>query len=221
MDLNAWMEEYRAAVEAAFGSRVVCLGLQGSQARGEATPESDIDAVLVLDRLAPADLARYREAVCGLPCREKLCGFVGGKEELLGWEPGDLFALYSDTAPLVGDLEFLRPLAGPDAARCCVRNGACAIYHACVHDLLHERSPELLAGLQKAAFFALRAAWYCRTGRIVKQRCELAPLLPPAQRALLEGDPADLDGLGGRLLEWAGRTIRTGEGLDPDAAGRA
>ena len=40
MDLNAWMEEYRAAVEAAFGSRVVCLGLQGSQARGEATPES-------------------------------------------------------------------------------------------------------------------------------------------------------------------------------------
>jgi len=121
----------------------------------------------------------------------------------------------------VGDLEFLRPLAGPDAARCCVRNGACAIYHACVHDLLHERSPELLAGLQKAAFFALRAAWYCRTGRIVKQRRELAPLLPPAQRALLEGDPADLDGLGGRLLEWAGRTIRTGEGLDPDAAGRA
>ena len=31
MDLNAWMEEYRAAVEAAFGSRVVCLGLQGEK----------------------------------------------------------------------------------------------------------------------------------------------------------------------------------------------
>lgn len=215
------MKEYKAALEGVFGARVVCLGLQGSQGRGEATPESDIDAVLVLDRLAPADLAAYREAVRGLPCREKLCGFVGGREELLRWEPGDLFALYSDTTPFVGDLEFLRPLAGPDAARCCVRNGACAIYHACVHDLLHERSPQLLAELQKAAFFALRAAWYCSTGQLVKRRRDLAPLLPPAQRALLEGDPADLDGLGGRLLEWAAETIRTGEGLGDGTAAQA
>lgn len=207
MEIKDWMEDYRRAVEAAFGPRVVCIGLQGSQGRGEAGPESDIDAVLILDRLGPGDLAAYRRAVEALPCREKLCGFVGGKKELECWEPGDLFALYTDTLPLTGDLEFLRPRLGAQAARACVRNGACAIYHACAHNLVHERSPEVLAGLQKAAFFALRADRFCRTGQLVRRRCDLLPLLAPHQRELLEGDPARLDELGGRLLEWAAGAI--------------
>lgn len=38
MDLQPRRTAYTAAVEAAFGSRIVCLGLQGSQARGEAGP---------------------------------------------------------------------------------------------------------------------------------------------------------------------------------------
>ena len=82
-DIKNWLEQYRRTVEAAFGERICFLGLQGSRARGEAGPDSDIDVVLVLDRLAPEDLARYRQAVAALPDRALLCGFLSGREELL------------------------------------------------------------------------------------------------------------------------------------------
>ena len=84
-ELNPWLEQFTAAVSRAFPDRVVCIGLQGSRGRGEAGPESDIDMVVILDRLEYGDLARYREAVAQLPHRELLCGFVSGREELLAW----------------------------------------------------------------------------------------------------------------------------------------
>ncbi len=34
--------------------------------------------------------------------REKICGFISGKEELLSWEKADVFQFYYDTEPLVG-----------------------------------------------------------------------------------------------------------------------
>ena len=43
----------------------------------------DIDAVLILDEFTPEDLRRYRHMLDTLPEREKICGFVSGREELL------------------------------------------------------------------------------------------------------------------------------------------
>ena len=45
-----------------------------------------------------------------LPDRELICGFLSGKEELLNWEPSDLFQFYYDTKPLKGCLDELLPL---------------------------------------------------------------------------------------------------------------
>ena len=86
------------------------MGLQGSRARGEAGAESDIDTVLILDELSASDLARLRQAVAELPERDKLCGFVSGKEELRSWERSELFQFYNDTRPIFGSLDFLLPL---------------------------------------------------------------------------------------------------------------
>ena len=57
--IEGWMREYIAAVQERFGRRVRFIGLQGSFARGEAGPGSDIDAVLILDRVEAADLTAY------------------------------------------------------------------------------------------------------------------------------------------------------------------
>ena len=54
--IDRWMEEYRRAAEERFGERIWFMGLQGSYGRGEATEESDIDVVLILDRLDTSDL---------------------------------------------------------------------------------------------------------------------------------------------------------------------
>ena len=55
-DFEAWLRQYRAAVEEVFGERIVCIGLQGSRGRGEAGTGSDIDMVLVLDDVSAEDL---------------------------------------------------------------------------------------------------------------------------------------------------------------------
>ena len=41
-DLDRWLDKYIEAVDAAFGARIVFIGLQGSYARGEAHEGSDI-----------------------------------------------------------------------------------------------------------------------------------------------------------------------------------
>ncbi len=89
--IDAWMEEYQRAVKERFGGRVWFIGLQGSFGRGEATEGSDIDAVLILDTVSAADLQAYGDLLDGLPQRDRVCGFVSGREELLAWEPSDLF----------------------------------------------------------------------------------------------------------------------------------
>ena len=71
-NLQHWLDDYVSAVDAAFGARIEFIGLQGSYARGEEHEGSDIDVVLILDKLAPEDLALYREAIASLPQRAAL-----------------------------------------------------------------------------------------------------------------------------------------------------
>ena len=52
------MEEFQRALAQTFPGRLWFVGLQGSRARGEATAESDIDVVVVLDALAAEDIRR-------------------------------------------------------------------------------------------------------------------------------------------------------------------
>ena len=213
MDIRHWMDGFTAAVRQAFGGRVYCIGLQGSHARGEAGPDSDIDTVVILDRWAPDDWARYGAVLDSLPGRERVCGFVSGRDELLCWDAAELFGFYYDTVPWYGDLDALKTRFTMADARRAVRTGACGIYHACAHNRLHERDAALLQGLYKAAFFTLRADWFCRTGEFIRAGRALLPRLEGEGAAILaaglDGAAGDLDTQSQQLLAWAGGLIRT------------
>lgn len=49
--LRVLMEELKAGLQAIYGSRLKGVYLYGSYARGQADPESDLDALVVLDRI--------------------------------------------------------------------------------------------------------------------------------------------------------------------------
>lgn len=211
-DWRAWLEEYRAMVLDLFGERVRFLGIQGSRARGEAGAESDIDVVLVLvlDRLEPEDLERYRRGLESLPERALVCGFCSGAEELGNWDRGDRFQFWYDTVPLLGRLEDIFPAPDRSDARRSALAGACALYHLCVHNSLHGRDPEVVRQAAKGARFALQAAHFARTGVYLRRREELDAGLVGADAALWaalqrEEDP---DGRTAVLLRWCGETIR-------------
>lgn len=206
MELEQWLQAYLQMVQTLFGERICCVGLQGSYGRGEAGADSDIDVVLILDRVSDVDLKRYRQAADRLQQREKLCGFVSGRVELEHWDRAELVSFYYDTVPLQGNLDFLLPLLHPADVRRAVLTGACGIYHACSHNFLHEQSPELVLQLQKAAFFTLRVAQFERTGMFVKQRRELLPLLRPEEQRLLQLQ-TDWQQMSDWLLQWSSQMI--------------
>lgn len=197
-DLDRWLDKYIEAVDAAFGARIVFIGLQGSYARGEAHEDSDIDVVLILNSLTLDDLALYKSAIAGLEERTKICGFVSGTE-----------ALY-------GDLEFIAFLTGDADAERALHTAACNIYHACVHNFVHEESAEVLKTLYKSVFFALQAKHYLETGAYIAKRKDLANKLQGEDLKILtcpaqfktKITPAEFSAYSGLLLNWAAAVIK-------------
>ena len=214
--MEAWMQQLTYRLHDAFGPRLRFVGLQGSRARGEAGPESDIDAVVILDAVSLADLRAYRALLAGMPEREKVCGFYGGQAELARWDRGDLFQFIHDTIPFYGDLSALTPPLGREEARRAALKGACDIYHGCTHGLLFDRDTAALRALYKMAAFALRAVYFCRTGEYIFRTDDLRERLTPPEARLLDGieaartltgDGAAYEELCDRLRRWAADTI--------------
>ena len=110
IDLTSFLSEYLQKLDSTFGNRVWFVGLQGSYGRGEATETSDIDMGVILDELTVQDLQRYRSMLDTLPNRELVCGFLSGRQEILNWDPADLFQFYHDTIPIHGTLDALLPM---------------------------------------------------------------------------------------------------------------
>lgn len=186
MDMGAWMAQYLEAMKAQFGERLRFVGLQGSRARGEAGPQSDIDVVAILDRLTPEDLCQYGKQLDALPQRHLICGFLSGWTELMNWDAGELFYFYHDTRPYYGSLEPLRSRLSVASVKAAICRDVGGIYHGCVHNLLHERDEHLLRGLYKGAVFALRGLHYCRTGQVLSSRSQLMAALPESDRSIVQ-----------------------------------
>ena len=207
MDVWAWMAELEERLRGAFGERLRFVGLQGSRARGEAAADSDIDAVVVLDRLDGGDLRAYRAVLAQMQEREKACGFFAGWDQLAAWEPSDLFGLVYDTSPLMGSLEALRERIGPEDVRRAVRIGACNLYHGAVHNALHGRDSGALAQLYKSAAFVLRAKAFAETGAYPRTHAALRELLAGEERRALDDAMAMRSGAAGDFDAWTERLI--------------
>ena len=61
IDIESWINRFLISLEQYFGSRTEFVGLQGSYGRGEATDSSDIDIVVILDKLSADDVRKYNE----------------------------------------------------------------------------------------------------------------------------------------------------------------
>jgi len=185
-NINTWMKGYLDGLKALFGSRLLFAGLQGSYGRDEATAGSDVDAVVILDQATPGDLKAYGAMLDTLLHREKVCGFISGRQELLNWERSDLFQFYHDTTPVFGSIDFLLPQINKEDIHRAIRIGACNIYHLCGHNMVHEKDAEILKNLFKSAAFTVQAVYCDQTGAYIKQKAELIPLLQPQEREILQ-----------------------------------
>ena len=214
IEIKSWIHTFLNALNDTFGERTYFVGLQGSYGRGEARDTSDIDVVVILDQLSASDIDTYNTMLNGLPHRELICGFLSGKNEILNWEPSDLFQFYYDTTPIQGSLDELLSRIDPSAVDRAIKIGACNIYHGCVHNMLHEKSDDGLRGLYKSASFVVQAIVFQQTGKYVKYQNELLQVTSDEEHRIVEifialknGGAVDFHSMSEVLLEWSKKWI--------------
>ena len=213
-DINSWLEEFLQKLNETFKSRVWFVGLQGSYGRGEATETSDIDVVVILNEFTVADIQAYNQLLDTLPHRELICGFVSGKDEIMNWEPADLFQFYHDTTPIKGSLDELLPKIDSVAVDRAIKIGACNIYHGCVHNMLHTKNDDILKGLYKAASFVVQAIVFKQTGDYIKHQNQLLQAALLEEKVVIETflkykncETVDFNSASEILFEWSKKWI--------------
>ena len=186
IDVTGWMQNFLQTLNETFANRVWFVGLQGSYGRGEATETSDMDIVVILDELSAADIQAYHDLLDTMPHRELLCGFLSGKEEIMNWEPSDLFQFCHDTTPLRGSLDAVLAAVDEGAVNRAIKIGACNIFHGCVHNMLYEKSEDILRGLYKSASFVVQAIAFRQTGSYISRQTELLQAVSSDERVIIE-----------------------------------
>ena len=214
IEITTWMNGFLRSINETFGDRVWFVGLQGSYGRGEATETSDIDVVVILDELSTADIKAYNDMLDTLSHRELICGFLSGKDELLNWEPSDLFQFCHDTTPIKGSLDEVMAVVDAAAVNRAIKIGACNIYHGCIHNILHEKSEDILKGLYKSASFVVQAIAFKQTGNYISHQKDLLLVVSSDERTIVEnffslknGKPVEFSVMSETLFAWSKKWI--------------
>lgn len=215
IDIKLWMEHLIYLLKETFGERIYFVGLQGSYGRDEATEASDIDAVVILNKLTVDDIKKYSNMIESLPNRELICGFLSGKDELINWEPSDLFQFYYDTTPIIGTLDELLAKIDDAAVDRAIKIGACNIYHGCIHNMLYEKSDDIVRGLYKAASFVIQAVVFKDTGKYIRYQKDLLRVVNSEEKqilnhfiALKNGSSVKFEIMSDHLFNWVKKLVK-------------
>ena len=208
MDISIFMESFKDNLLSLFNDNLLFLGIQGSYGRGEAKETSDIDPVIILQHCGKDEILKYRAYIDTLPVKNILCGFVSSIDELWAWESADRAQLILDTKPVYRDFAELCPRITMDDIRRAVLQGACAIYHASSHNILHARNWSILPELYKSARFTIRMKHYLQTGVYISAFRELITVVDEEEKTILETQNPDAENDAFILLEWASKAMR-------------
>ena len=214
VDITTWMNDFLQNLNHTFENRVWFVGLQGSYGRGEATETSDIDVVVILDELSAMDIQTYNKMLDTLPHRELICGFLSGKDDIMNWEPSDLFQFCHDTTPIKGSLDEVMAVVDENAVNRAIKIGACNIFHGCIHNMLHEKNEDILRGLYKSASFVVQAIVFKQTGNYIKHQEELLTVATHNEQVIIniflslkKGGTVDFTPMSETLFAWSKKWI--------------
>ena len=205
-------------LKAAFGERLIYIGLQGSYLRGEATADSDIDIMAVIDNLSVDDLQAYRDVLVSVGNFDKSCGFICSKEDLKNWNPLEISHLLHTTKDYYGILKNLMPEYTETDIRNFIKLSLNNLYHELCHRYIHAERDYNISKLPitcKSVFFILQNMYYLKSGNFVMTKRELLEYLQGKDRTMLElslalqnNSGCDFDKAFGMLFEWCQRAIQ-------------
>ena len=146
--------------------------------------------------------------------RERICGFLSGKDDIMNWEPSDLFQFCYDTIPIKVTLDDVLTVVDECAVNRAIKIGDCNIFHGCIHNMLHEKSDDILRTLYKSASFVIQAIVFKQTGNYIKHQEELLTVANPDEQAIIntflclkKGGTVDFAPMSETLFAWSKKWI--------------
>lgn len=186
--LQSYLDRLVSECRTAFGDRLLYVGLQGSYLRGEAHTDSDIDIMLVLDRMSVDDMETYRDILKRIGYYEKSCGFICGADELKRWNPLEVCQLSHTTKDIFGCLTDHLPIATRTDEINYVKYSLGNLYHELCHRYIHadrEKNRERFRNSCKGIFFLLQNLHYLESGTFAVTKEELRSLVSEEDRIVL------------------------------------
>ena len=172
-----------------FDERLIYVGLQGSYLRGEATENSDIDIMVILDELTVSDLKSYRSVIQCLGDFEKSCGFICSKSDLANWNPLEICHVLNSTKDYYGALcDYIPSYTETDICNF-IKVSVNNLYHEICHRYIHadeNKSAARLHGSYKSVFFILQNLMYLKFGKFAATKAELLACLTGDDFAVLK-----------------------------------
>jgi len=143
-----------------------------------------------------------------------VCGFLSGKDDIMNWEPSDLFQFCHDTTPIKGSLDEVLTFVDEIAVNRTIKIGACNIFHGCVHNMLIDKNEDILRGLYKSASFVVQAIVFKQTGNYIKHQEELLQAVSSNERGIIEtflnlknDGTVDFNSMSETLFDWSKKWI--------------
>ena len=172
-----------------FSTRLIYVGLQGSHLRGEASENSDIDVMVVIDELSAHDLSSYRTIIQSTGCYDKSCGFICSKVDLANWNPLEICNLLHNTKDYYGSLNELVPTYTEGDIRNFVKVSVNNLYHEISHRYIHAGFDKNLTNLPfayKSVFFILQNLYYLEHKKFIITKTELLSAVDGKDRTVLQ-----------------------------------
>ncbi len=211
--IETYIESLTTELKSFFGDRLLYLGLQGSYLRGEATENSDIDIMVILENMFVSDLEDYRKILVKVGNYDKSCGFICGREEMRHWNPLEVCQLLHTTKDYYGKLADYMPSYTAEDERNYVKLSLGNLFHELCHRYIHadrERNISAFPYTCKSAFFILQNMHYLSSGDFLLTKRELLGALQDEEdkkvlalsMALKGGGDYDFDNAFSTLFEW-------------------
>lgn len=208
-ELDAYLRELITACRSAFGDRLLYVGLQGSYMRGEATENSDIDVMVIIEDFSVADMNVYRSILERIGHFEKSCGFICGIDEMTRWNPLEVCQLKNTTKDIYGTLNAYLPDASKDDEINYVKFSLGNIYHELCHRYIHSDRKinyDRFRLTCKGLFFLIQNIHYLESGEFVKTKSKLMEMSSEEDRRVLAlselPDDYDFDNAFNLLFAW-------------------
>ncbi len=187
-NIGNYLEKLILRCKESFGERLVYAGLQGSWLRGEATENSDIDVMIVLDGFSVEDMKTYRSILKEIGWYEKSCGFICGKEDLANWNSLEALQLKYTTKDLFGKLETLLPPATRQDEVNYVKISLGNFYHENCHRYIHggeEKCRNKLRASCKQLYFVIQNLHFLESGEFLLKKSALKEAVSAQDREML------------------------------------